>query len=151
MSERSKLVVASDHAGLALKRELVAHLESRGYQVEDLGTHDTASTDFPDYAHRVAEAVSVSAGQHLGILVCGTGIGMSMAANRHPGVRAALCADTFSARMTRMHNDANVLCLGARTVGPGLAQDIVDAFLGASFEGGRHARRVGKIEPEGRG
>ena len=107
--------------------------------------HDTASTDYPDYAHRVADAVA--AGRGLGLLVCGTGVGMSMAANRHAGVRAALCADTFSARMTRLHNDANVLCLGARVVGGGLAQDIVDAFFGAEFEGGRHARRVSKIEP----
>ncbi len=146
---KPKILMGSDHAGLALKRALGDHLVAQGYEVEDLGTHDTASTDYPDHAHRVAEAVARGAG--LGILVCGTGIGMSIAANRHRGVRAALCADTFSARMTRLHNDANVLCLGARTVGPGLAEDIVDAFLGASFEGGRHARRVEKIEPEGRG
>jgi ribose 5-phosphate isomerase B len=149
MSEKAKILVASDHGGLALKRELVAHLIAGGYDVEDFGTHDAASTDYPDYAHRVA--AMVAGGLGLGILVCGTGIGMSIVANRHRGVRAALCADTYSARMTRRHNDANVLCLGARTLGPGLAQDIVDAFLGESFEGGRHARRVEKIEIEGRG
>jgi ribose 5-phosphate isomerase B len=144
---RPKILLGSDHAGYALKTEVRAHLEAAGYEVDDLGTHDTASTDYPDYAHRVARAVV--AGEGLGVLVCGTGIGMSMAANRHPGARAALCADTFSARMTRMHNDANILCIGARTVGGGLALDIVDAFVGTDFEGGRHARRVSKIEPDG--
>ncbi len=149
MSAKPKIVMGADHAGVGLKDELKAHLVAGGFEVDDLGTHDTASTDYPDYAHRVATAVA--GGQGVGILVCGTGIGMSMAANRHPGIRAALCADTFSARMTRLHNDANVLCLGARVVGGGLAQDIVDAFLGASFEGGRHARRVSKIEPGSEG
>jgi ribose 5-phosphate isomerase B len=149
MTERPKIVMGSDHAGLGLKRELADHLRARGYDVEDVGTHDTASTDYPDYAHLVSTQVAEGSG--LGILVCGTGIGMSMTANRHPGVRAALCADTFSARMTRLHNDANVLCLGARTVGAGLALDIADAFLETSFEGGRHVRRVSKIEIEGEG
>lgn len=148
-TNKPKILMGADHAGLALKNELKAHLVESGYDVDDLGTHDTASTDYPDYAHRLAEAVA--AGRGLGVLVCGTGVGMSMAANRHPGVRAALCADTFTARMTRLHNDANVLCLGARAVGGGLAQDVLDAFLGASFEGGRHARRVAKIEPGGGG
>ncbi|MBC7171226.1 MAG: ribose 5-phosphate isomerase B [Polyangiaceae bacterium] len=147
MSAKRKIIMGADHAGLALKDELKAHLEAGGYEVRDLGTNDTASTDYPDYAHRVASAVAQ--GEGLGILVCGMGVGMSMAANRHEGVRAALCADTFSARMTRLHNDANVLCLGARVVGGGLAQDVVDSFLGAEFEGGRHARRVSKIEPNG--
>ena len=149
MSEHPKILMGSDHAGLALKRELTEHLRARGFDVEDLGTNDTAGVDYPDYAHLVAERVAEGSG--LGILVCGTGIGMSIAANRHRGVRAALCADTFSARMTRLHNDANVLCLGARTLGVGLALEVADAFLGTSFEGGRHARRVAKIEIEGEG
>jgi ribose 5-phosphate isomerase B len=138
------LIAGSDHAGLALKQELVAVAAELGYEVRDLGTHTSDSTDYPDYAHRVATAVA--AGEGLGLLVCGTGIGMSMSANRHSGVRAALCGDGYSAMMARRHNDANVLCIGARVVGPGLAADILKAFLAASFEGGRHERRVNKID-----
>jgi ribose 5-phosphate isomerase B len=138
------LIVGSDHAGLELKRELVAVATDLGYEVRDLGTHTSDSTDYPDYAHQVARAVA--AGEGLGLLVCGTGLGMSMAANRHPGVRAAACGDVFSASMTRQHNDANVLCIGSRVVGVGLAAEILKAFLGASFEGGRHERRVNKID-----
>ena len=138
------LIVGSDHAGLDLKRELAVVAAELGYEVVDLGTHTSESTDYPDYAHEVAGAVA--RGEGLGLLVCGTGVGMSMAANRHPGVRAALCGDVYSASMTRQHNDANVLCIGSRVVGPGLAAKILEAFLGASFEGGRHERRVDKIE-----
>ena len=144
---RGRIFVGSDHAGFALKVDLVPALESMGYEVEDIGTRDTESVDYPDFAHEVARKVASGAG--LGILICGTGVGMAMAANRHPGVRAAVVSDTFSARMTRKHNDANVLCLGARVVGPGLAEDIVRAFLDAEYEGGRHARRVDKIDPRG--
>ncbi|KPK53369.1 MAG: ribose 5-phosphate isomerase [Myxococcales bacterium SG8_38_1] len=140
----SVLIVGSDHAGLELKRELASLATELGYEVRDVGTHTSDSTDYPDYAHRVASAVA--GGQGLGLLVCGTGIGMSMAANRHPGVRAAVCGDVFSASMTRQHNDANVLCIGSRVVGGGLAGEILKAFLGAAFEGGRHERRVNKIE-----
>lgn len=141
-----RIVVGSDHAGLTLKRVLVGVLEELGYEVADVGTHDDASTDYPDWAHRVAAAIA--SGEHdRGLLVCGTGVGMAMSANRHAGVRAAVCSDTFSARMTRAHNDANVLCLGERVVGVGLARDILEIFLSTDFEGGRHARRVGKIEP----
>lgn len=143
-SERRTVVFGSDHAGLELKRALAAHAAERGFAVRDVGTDTTASCDYPDFAHAVAEAVTASG--DLGVLVCGTGIGMSIAANRHPGVRAALCSDTFSARMTRMHNDANVLCLGSRVVGAGLATDILDAFLDGRFEGGRHAARLAKID-----
>ena len=140
------LVVASDHAGLALKTEIAATLREQGWTVDDLGTHDSQSCDYPDYAHRLAE--TIESGRHtLGVLVCGTGIGMSIAANRHRNVRAAACTDPYAARMSREHNDANVLCLGARIVGAGLAQDIVAAFLAARFEGGRHARRVDKLDP----
>ncbi|MGB8225129.1 MAG: ribose 5-phosphate isomerase B [Polyangiales bacterium] len=138
------LIVGSDHAGLELKRELCGVATELGYEVRDIGTHTSDSTDYPDYAHRVASAVA--RGEGLGLLICGTGIGMSMAANRHAGVRAALCGDVFSASMTRRHNDANLLCMGARVVGAGLAAEILKTFLGASFEGGRHERRVQKIE-----
>ena len=138
------LIIGSDHAGLELKRELLSVAAELGYEVRDVGTHTSDSCDYPDFAHEVASAVA--AGEGLGLLVCGTGLGMSMAANRHPGVRAAVCGDVFSASMTRQHNDANVLCIGARVVGGGLAGEILKAFLGASFEGGRHERRVGKID-----
>ncbi|MFA9411719.1 MAG: ribose 5-phosphate isomerase B [Deltaproteobacteria bacterium] len=143
------LIVGSDHAGLELKRELLGVAAELGYEVVDIGTHTSDSTDYPDYAHQVASAVG--RGEGLGLLVCGTGIGMSMAANRHAGVRAAVCGDVFSASMTRQHNDANVLCIGARVVGGGLAAEILKAFLSASFEGGRHERRVNKIEPSNEG
>ena len=139
-----RFVAGSDHAGLSLKQLLVAHLRAKGIEVEDLGTHEAASTDYPDWAAPVARAVA--AGQaDFGLLVCGTGQGMAMAANRVPGVRAAVVADTFSARATRAHNDANVLCIGQRIVGTGVAEDILDAFLATPYEGGRHAARVAKL------
>ena len=138
------LIAGSDHAGLSLKKELVGLAAELGYEARDLGTHTSDSTDYPDYAHQVAAAVA--AGEGVGLLVCGTGIGMSITANRHPGVRAALCGDILSASMSRQHNDANGLCVGARVVGAGLAAEILKAFLGADFEGGRHARRVNKID-----
>ena len=117
------LIVGSDHAGLELKRELSGVAAELDYEVVDIGTHTSDSTDYPDYAHQVASAVG--RGEGLGLLVCGTGVGMSMTANRHHGVRAALCGDVYSASMTRQHNDANVLCIGARVVGGGLAAEIV--------------------------
>jgi len=138
------LIVGSDHAGLDLKRELSGVAAELGYEVVDLGTHSSDSTDYPDFGHQVARAVA--RGEGIGLLVCGTGIGMSMTANRHPGVRAALCGDVYSASMTRHHNDANILCIGARVVGTGLAAEILKAFLSAKFEGGRHERRVSKID-----
>ncbi len=141
------IVAASDHAGLPLKRVVLAHLEERGIAAEDLGTFDEASVDYPDFAHRLAERVAMETGT-IGILICGTGIGMSMTANRHPGVRAALCHDAYTAEMARRHNDANVLCMGARVLGPGVATQLVDVFLATRFEGGRHERRVQKIELE---
>ncbi len=139
-----KIAAGSDHAGLSLKRQLLERLRAQGHEVSDLGTHDTQSCDYPDFAAAVARAVAGGEADR-GLLVCGTGQGMAMAANRVPGVRAAVCADTFSARATRAHNDANVLCIGERVVGPGLAGDIVDAFVAAPFEGGRHQNRVAKI------
>jgi ribose 5-phosphate isomerase B len=139
------LAVGSDHAGLELKQALVKELEQRGYQLRDFGTHTGASCDYPDFAHALASAIEKGELEQ-GILVCGTGVGMSIAVNRHRGVRAVVCSEPFSARASRQHNDANVLCLGARVVGVGTALDIVHAFLGAEFEGGRHAGRVAKIE-----
>ena len=138
------VALASDHAGYALKEELKKHFDEKGVRYTDCGTNGTASVDYPEFAHRLCAAIAEGKSD-LGILVCGTGIGMSMAANKHPGIRAACVSDTFSARMTRMHNDANVLCMGARVVGSGLAMKIVDVFLETPFEGGRHARRVAKI------
>ncbi|RME24887.1 MAG: ribose 5-phosphate isomerase B [Deltaproteobacteria bacterium] len=140
-----RIAAGSDHAGLDLKLLLVEHLRKLGHEVEDLGTHSAESCDYPDYAAAVARAVQAGDADQ-GLLVCGTGVGMAIAANKLPGVRAAVVSDTFSAHATRQHNDANVLCLGQRVVGPGLALDILDAWLAARFEGGRHQRRVDKIE-----
>ena len=140
-----RVVAGSDHAGLPLKGPLVERLRGEGVEVVDLGTLDTTSVDYPDFAHRVANAVA-SDPDAIGLLICGTGVGMSMSANRHAGVRAVVCSEAYSAAMARAHNNANVLCLGARVVGLGLAQTILEAFIEGSFEGGRHARRVQKIE-----
>lgn len=137
--------VGNDHAGLALKRALVAVLDKLGFEVIDLGAETDASVDYPDFGHAVAKALT-SGRADRGLLICGTGIGISIAANRHAGVRAALCTDEFTARMSRMHNDANIVCLGARVTGPGVAEEIVKTFASTEFEGGRHVRRVGKIE-----
>jgi ribose 5-phosphate isomerase B len=139
------IVIASDHAGVELKARIVQILSESGHEVRDLGPADATSVDYPDFAHLVASAVSAGEAER-GILICGTGIGMSMAANRHPGVRAALCHDAFTAEMARLHNDANVLCIGGRTTGIGVAEQIVQLFLDTPFEGGRHQRRVDKIE-----
>jgi ribose 5-phosphate isomerase B len=139
-----KLGVGSDHAGYQAKEHLKRWLAERGHEVEDVGTHGTASVDYPDYAGQVGRLVA-SGKVQLGLLVCGSGIGMSIAANKVKGVRAAVCTEPFSSRYSRMHNDANVLCLGARVTGAGLMEDTLEAFLGAGFEGGRHANRVEKI------
>ena len=144
-SPESPLAIACDHAGLALKESLKAALTKLGVAFVDLGTNSEASTDYPDYAHAVARGVAEGRFK-LGILVCGTGLGMCMAANRHRNVRAAACSDAYAARMARAHNDANVLCLGSRIVGSGLAEDIVKVFLEGTFEAGRHTGRVAKIE-----
>lgn len=137
--------LGSDHAGVALKAALVAHLQAAGHDVVDLGPAEAKSVDYPDFAKLVCRRV-LDTPEAAGILVCGTGIGMSMAANRMPGIRAALCVNEYLARMTRLHNDANVLCLGERVVGVGLAAAIADVFLATDFEGGRHRRRVDLIE-----
>ncbi len=137
----SKIAIGSDHAGYGLKQKIQEHLAARGIEVMDVGTDAPVSCNYTLYAHALCEAI-VQGEASLGILICGTGIGMSMAANKHPGIRAAACENTFSARMTRMHNDANVLCLGERVIGYGLACDMVDLFLDTPFEGGRHQPRV---------
>ncbi len=139
------VAVGADHAGFPLKEDLKAYLKEQGYEVRDVGTDSVGSVDYPDFAVRVAEAVA-SGEAPWGLLICGTGIGMAITANKVPGVRAACCADPFSARMARAHNDANILTMGGRVVGPGLAREIVKAWLESRFEGGRHARRTAKIE-----
>ena len=139
--ENKRIIMGSDHAGYNLKLKVKAHLESRGFEVTDVGTNTPESCNYTVYADALCKAISAGEAD-LGILVCGTGIGMSMAANKHKGIRAACCENTFSARMTRMHNDANVLCFGERVMGYGLACDMVDLFVDTPFEGGRHQARV---------
>ena len=136
--------MASDHGGFALKQAVAAYLQERGHQVEDFGCHSTESCDYPDFAGAAAKAVASGACER-GIVVCSTGIGISIAANKVSGVRCALCGDLFSVEMTRRHNDANMLALGAFLTPPPLAERIVDVFLNTEFEGGRHQRRVDKI------
>ena len=139
-----KIAIGADHGGFELKQILVAMLSDMGHEVSDLGTDSAASVDYPDFSDQVCSQVLDGKAQ-FGILVCGTGIGMSMAANKYRGIRAALCDNEYSARMSREHNNANVLCLGDRVLGKGLAENIVEAWLSASFEGGRHQRRVDKF------
>ncbi|MGH6720410.1 MAG: ribose 5-phosphate isomerase B [Alphaproteobacteria bacterium] len=139
-----RVAIASDHAGVGLKAVLKSELGSLDCAVEDLGTNDPASVDYPDFAERVARAIEAGRAER-GVLICGTGIGMSMAANRFRFVRAAACHDAVSARLARKDNDANVLCLGARLIGDEVAKDCLRVFLATAFEGGRHARRVAKF------
>lgn len=138
-----KIAIASDHAGTDDKQRLVALLRGDGHEVEDCGTHGPQSVDYPDFAQAVARRVAEGRAER-GVLVCGTGIGMSIAANKVPGVRAAKCNDPFEARMARAHNDANVLCLGARVLDDSVMDELVRLFVAEPFEGGRHARRVEK-------
>ncbi|RAX58138.1 ribose 5-phosphate isomerase B [Helicobacter monodelphidis] len=140
-----KYIIASDHAGFELKAYLKSFLESKGFNVLDMGTHDVNRVDYPDYAKEVAQILAQEK-EARGILICGTGIGMSIAANRFAGIRAALCHDAYTAQLSRLHNDANILCLGARVVGIGTAESILEAFIQTSFEGGRHSHRICKIE-----
>lgn len=140
------IAIGSDHGGFALKKALMAHLDKRGLEYKDFGTYSEASCDYPAYGKAVAHAVADGECER-GILICGTGIGMSMAANKVPGIRAAVCGDCFSAEATREHNDANVLCMGARVVGEGLALKIADIFLDTPFSNDeRHIRRISQIE-----
>lgn len=143
--DKIKIAIGSDHGGFDYKASIIKALQDKGYDVVDMGTYSPESCDYPIIAKKVARAVAKGDFEK-GILVCGTGIGMSMAANKVKGIRAAVCGDTFSARATRAHNNANILCLGQRVVGEGLALDIVDIWLTTKFEGGRHERRVNMIE-----
>lgn len=135
------IAIGSDHGGYLLKEEIKKHLEEKGYEFKDFGTDSTASCDYPVYAEKVCRAIQ-SGECEKGILVCGTGIGMSMCANKCKGIRAAVCGDHFSAEFTRKHNNANVLCLGARVTGSGVALQLVDIFFTTEFEGGRHEKRI---------
>ena len=141
MNTNMKIVIGCDHAGYELKGPVMEHLKEKGYELTDVGTHSTDSCNYPDYAYAVCEAIK-KGDADLGILICGTGSGMSMSANKMHGIRAACCSDTFSAAATRSHNDANVLCFGARVVGEGVAMTLVDAFLTTEYEGGRHQKRI---------
>lgn len=138
------IAIASDHAGFELKALLKQELEKLGFAALDLGTNGPASVDYPDFGNKMAAALKSGEAKR-GVLICGSGIGISMAANRHAHVRAALCRDGLSARLSRLHNDANVLCLGARLTGVDVARDCLAVFLGTEFEGGRHQNRVAKL------
>jgi len=138
-------MIGADHAGFELKELLLKNLLAKGVRCEDAGTFGLESVDYPDFAFKVARAVSKGRAA-LGLLICGTGIGMSIVANKVPGIRAALCNDLYTARMAKAHNNANILTMGSRVVGPGLAQEIVQTFLETPFEKGRHLRRIKKIE-----
>lgn len=144
------IALTSDHAGVKLKQTLFTHLNQNydHYEVIDLGPNDTDSVDYPDFGHELAGAIT-SGQADFGVAICGTGIGISMALNRHDGVRSALCHNGFTARMAKRHDNANVLALGARVIGVEIAKDCLDQFLSVEFEGGRHARRVAKITPTG--
>ncbi|MEL1133565.1 ribose 5-phosphate isomerase B [Desulfitobacterium sp. THU1] len=139
-----KIALGADHGGYELKNEIRAHLENQGIEVYDCGTNSKDSVDYPKYGFLVGDAIN-NGKADLGIVVCGTGLGISIAANKVPGIRAAVCTETYSARMAREHNNANVLALGGRVTGVGLAIDIVDVFIKTPFAGGRHARRVDLI------
>ena len=143
--EKRKIYIGADSAGYTLKEHFISLLSSLGYEVVDCGTDSEASCHYPEFASNVCKNVQGNLDGSFGILICGTGIGMSMCANKYNGIRAAVCADTYSARMTREHNDANVLCIGARVTGVCLAEEILYAFLGGEFQGGRHAVRVNMI------
>lgn len=138
------IAIGSDHAGYLLKADIIKFLENRGLEVKDFGTNGPDSVDYPDFGQAVAEAVSNKECEK-GIVICGTGIGISIAANKVPGIRAALCTDSYMAKMSRAHNDANILAIGERVLGPGVVFDIIEAWLDTEFLGGRHQNRVGKI------
>ena len=144
MEEKKTVALGCDHGAYQLKEAVKKHLDENGIPYRDFGTYGPESVHYPVFAHAVCEAVQKGEAS-CGVLLCSTGIGMSMAANKHRGIRAALCADTYSARFTRMHNNANVLCMGALTTGVGLALDILDTFLSNEFEGGRHQTRVDMV------
>ena len=140
-----KIAIGSDHGGFEYKEIITNYLQIKGYKVKDFGTYNKESCNYPEIAKLVSESV-INDGYERGILICGTGIGMSIAANKVKGIRAALCSDTFSAHATREHNDSNILCLGQRVIGENLALEIVDRWLEAKFEGGRHQVRIDMIK-----
>ena len=140
-----KLYIATDHAGVEIKPQVIAMVQEAGHEITDLGPTDNSRVDYTDFAHKLCKQVLEDKGSY-GILICGTGIGMSLSANKHKGIRAALCHDHYTAKMARLHNDANVLCFGARIVGLGVVESILEAWLETEFEGGRHERRVKKID-----
>lgn len=144
------VAIGGDHAGLPLKRVLQEALAAAGHPLLDFGTNEAASVDYPDFAHRVAAAVQDGRAR-FGVLVCGSGVGMAIAANRHPGIRAAVLHHATEARLTRAHNDANLAAFGARLTGPEVALDALRAFLSTSYEGGRHDRRLAKLSPPDQG
>lgn len=143
--ENLRIAIGSDHGGYEYKEQIVSHLKEKGYECVDVGTYSTDSCDYPVIARAVTTKI-ITGDADRGILICGTGIGMSIVANKVKGIRAALCGDTFSARASRAHNNSNVLCLGERVIGINLAMDIVDIWLESKFEGGRHQRRVDMME-----
>lgn len=145
-----KVAIGNDHGALELKQHIMKYLQDKGVEVLNVGTDDTASTDYPIYAARVAKAV-IGGDCDKGIVICGTGLGISMAANKIEGVRCAVCSEPVSARLAREHNDANIVAMGARTIGPVMAEAIVDVFLNTGFDGGRHQKRVDMIMKLGRG
>ncbi len=139
-----KIAIASDHGGFDLKESVIAHLLNTGWEVDDLGPHSGDSVDYSDYGIKLAEAVAERKVER-GIVICGTGIGMSIVVNRYPGIRGTLCSDVFTAKLCREHNDSNILIMGGRVIGRGLAAEIVNTWLSTPFEGGRHQRRLDKI------
>ena len=143
--DKIRIAIGSDHGGFEYKELIINHLKANGYSIIDCGTYTKESCDYPDFAKEVASKIIKNEAEK-GILVCGTGIGMSISANKFRGIRASLCSDTFSAHATREHNDSNVLCLGQRVIGESLALEIVDTWLKAEFQGGRHQKRIDKIE-----
>ena len=139
-----KIAIASDHGGFELKETVIAHLLNDGWEIDDLGPSSEDSVDYPDYGVKLAEAIANKKVER-GIVICGTGVGMSIVVNRFPGIRGTLCSDVFTAKMCREHNDSNILIMGGRVIGKGLASEIVDTWLNTAFEGGRHQRRLDKI------
>ncbi|MBT5549731.1 MAG: ribose 5-phosphate isomerase B [Nitrospina sp.] len=139
-----KIAIASDHGGFDLKESVIAHLLNTGWEVDDLGPHSGDSVDYPDFGVKLAEEVADKKVER-GIVICGTGIGMSIVVNRYPGIRGTLCSDVFTAKLCREHNDSNILIMGGRVIGKGLAAEIVNTWLNTDFEGGRHQRRLDKI------
>ena len=139
-----KIAIASDHGGFDLKETVIGHLLNDGWEIDDLGPRNENSVDYPDYAIKLAEIIANKKAER-GIVICGTGVGMSIVVNRFPGIRGTLCSDIYTAKMCREHNDSNILIMGGRVIGKGLASEIVDTWLNTAFEGGRHQRRLDKI------